>query len=152
MRNYDELFPVLSSFGQAFAKYLRVEKCALDFGVGTPLFPSEIHMISAVDSLAGVGVTELADALCVTKGAVSQMVAKLVKKGMLVKERDPENKARVLIRTTELGSRASEGHRVFHQEHDRDFLQYLSELDPDAYAVVRDMGRQMNRWMDNYLK
>lgn len=152
MRTFDELLPVFSSFGQALAKYVRVEKCAFDFGVGQPLFPSEIHMISAVQSLGQAGVTELADALEITKGAVSQVIAKLEKKGMLVKEQDPGNKARVVVRTTELGRRADECHKRFHQEHDRVFLQYLSELDEDSYAVVRDMGQRMNLWMDNYLK
>ena len=152
MRTYDELLPVLSSFGHVLAKFVRVDKSAYDFGTGGLLCTSEIHMICAVDSFDGVGVTELAEQMSVTKGAVSQVVAKLVEKGMLVKEPDPENRARVVVRTTQLGHSASEGHRRFHQEHDQEFLQYLSELDEEAYAVVRELGERMNQWMDNYLE
>ena len=87
-----------------------VERRAFDFGIGIELYPSEIHTLSTVDQLGGCGVTELARESGVTKGATSQLVSKLVKKGLMVKEPDPENGSKVILRLTELGKRASDNH------------------------------------------
>lgn len=143
--------PVLNLFGSAFAKYAVIDHRAMDFGVGVLLYPSEIHMVSRVDGRDGVGVTDLADELGITKGAVSQLVSKLVRKGMVSKEPDPENRARVAIRTTEKGHLASVNHLEFHRRHDRAFLDYLSGLDEREFAAVIQVGERMNCWMDAYL-
>jgi DNA-binding MarR family transcriptional regulator len=152
MRTFEEMMPVLREFGRAMAKHALVDRKAFDFGMDMDLFPAEIHMLTTVAMQEGVGVTALAEEFGTTKGAVSQLVAKLVKKGLLVKEQDPEHGARVVIRTTELGQIASDNHLAFHREHDKEFLEYMAQLDEASYEAVRVMGRQMNLWMDNYLK
>ncbi|CCO23656.1 MarR family transcriptional regulator [Maridesulfovibrio hydrothermalis] len=152
MRTYDEMMPVFMELGRALAKYSIVDRTAFDFGVGVDLYPAEIHMLTVVDNLGGAGVTELAKELGITKGAVSQLVAKLVKKGLFFKESDPEHGARVIIMPTELGIIACKNHKAFHQDHDKDFLEYMANLDEASYEVVSKMSREMNLWMDNYLK
>lgn len=150
MRSFEELLPVFMLFGRAMVKYAVIDRRPHDFGAGGELYPSEIHMVSAVAGRGPVGVTELARDLGVTKGAVSQVVSKLVAKGLLVKEPDPENRARVAVRATELGRAAGDNHLAFHRDHDRAFLEYLAGLDPDAYATVERLALEMNRWMDGY--
>lgn len=152
MRTFEEMMPVFKNLGKAMAKYSVIDRRAFNFGVGVDLYPAEIHMITVVESLDEAGVTELAEELSITKGAVSQLVAKLVKKGLLIKESNPEHGARVIIRTTTLGSTASKNHLAFHEDHDRDFLKYLSELDDASYEAIHKMSKKMNLWMDNYLK
>ena len=152
MKTFEEMMPVLRELCRAMEKYALVDRKAFDFGIGMDLFPAEIHMLTAVGMQDGAGVTALADEFGITKGAVSQLVGKLVKKGLLVKEQDPEHGARVVIRTTELGRTACECHFAFHKEHDRVFLEYLGQLDEASYETIHKMGREMNRWMDNYLK
>lgn len=146
------MMPILREYGRAMAKYSIIDRKAFDFGIGMNLFPAEIHMLTAVERRGGAGVTELADEFGITKGAVSQLIAKLVKKGLLVKKSDPDHGARVVIRTTELGHTASENHMTFHREHDRAFLEYMAQLDEQSYETIRKMGQQMNLWMDEYLK
>lgn len=152
MRTFEEMTPVLRDFCRAMAKYAIVDRKAFDFGIGMDLFPAEIHMLTAVDLRNEAGVTELAEEFGITKGAVSQLVGKLVKKGLLVKETNPEHGARVVIKTTELGHAASENHLAFHKKHDEAFLEYMAQLDETSYEAIRKMGKQMNVWMDCYLK
>ena len=142
--------PVYCRLGNVLAKYALVDRKPMDFGVGVLLYPSEIHMVSRVDALDGVGVTELADAMGITKGAVSQLITRLEKKGLVAKETDPEHRARVLIRTTGLGRTASANHMEFHRNHDREFLDYLARLDEASYASVVRMAEEMDKWMDTY--
>lgn len=151
MRTFEEMLPVLQAMGRAMAKYAMIDHKPFDFGVGMQLFPVEIHMVSTVHRLGGAGVTELAEEFGVTKGAVSQQVTKLVRKGLLTKKRDPDNGAKVIVAVTDLGRAASENHFRFHQEHDHVFLDYLAGLDETDFKAVEDMAGQMNRWMDGYL-
>ncbi len=146
------MVPVLRNFSRAMAKYSQIERKAFDFGIGMELYPAEIHMVMAVDMRDGAGVTELAEELGITKGAVSQLVTKLVKKGLLLKEPDPENGSRVVVMTTEIGHAASENHLAFHRDHDKIFLEYMATLDAASYATVSQLSEQMEKWMDNYLK
>jgi len=151
MRSFEEIFSMLNLFGSALTKYSLVDGHESDFGAGVSLHPSEIHMVSRVDCRDGVGVTDLAEEIGITKGAVSQMVTRLAEKGLLVKEPDPENRARVVIRTTAKGHTASQNHLEFHRTHDKVFLDYLAGLDDEGYAKVREVGEQLNLWMDEYL-
>ncbi len=152
MRTFEEMMPLLQALGRAMAKYAVVDRTPFDFGVGMELHPAEIHLVTTVDQLDGAGVTELAREFGVTKGAVSQQVAKLVDKGLLAKRRDPDNGSRVVVTVTDLGRKASENHLRFHREHDRLFLEYLAGLDDAEYETVAAMGAQMDRWMDRYLE
>eukprot|EP00828_Plagiopyla_frontata_P030162 TRINITY_DN3919_c0_g1_i1.p1 TRINITY_DN3919_c0_g1~~TRINITY_DN3919_c0_g1_i1.p1 ORF type:complete len:225 (-),score=43.37 TRINITY_DN3919_c0_g1_i1:92-766(-) len=152
MRTFDEMTPVLRKLSRAMAKYAVIDRKPYDFGTGMDLYPAEIHMLTTVDMLGGAGVTELAREFGVTKGAVSQQVAKLVDKGLLAKQSDPENKARVVVTVTSVGRKASLNHLEFHKRHDKAFLDYLSRLDRESYEAVSEMAEEMDRWMDRYLQ
>lgn len=152
MRSFDEMRPVLQLLGRAMAKYSVIDRQPFDFGVGMELYPAEIHMVTTVDMLEGASVTELAREFNVTKGAVSQQVAKLVKKGLLEKKGDPANGSRVIITTTDLGKTASDNHLDFHREYDKAFHAYLGGLDSASYKGVAQLAEEMNKWMDSYLE
>lgn len=152
MRNFDEIKPLLQNVSHALAKYTIIDRMDFDFGVGVSLYPSEIHMLEAINRRNKVGVTELAKEFGITKGAVSQLIGKLVKKELVVKEKDLENKARVIIKTTKLGRKACKNHAEFHKKHDKAFFEYLRQLDDNSYNVALELSKHMNLWMDKYLK
>ena len=62
-------------------KFFEIDKRTRYYGIDVPLFPSEIHMINKIKQNEGIHVTGLANILKVTKGAVSQIIMKLEKKG-----------------------------------------------------------------------
>ena len=59
-----------------------------------------------------INVTELAEYLGITKGAVSQMVDKLIKKGMVNKEMVSDTENEVALELTEKGKIVCKGHKV----------------------------------------
>ncbi|BCS87959.1 MarR family transcriptional regulator [Pseudodesulfovibrio sediminis] len=152
MRSFDDVLPVLKTLGRALEKYARIDKMPFDFGVGDPLFPAEIHMVSTVVTQGPFSVTELAQELGTTKGAVSQLTGRLLKKGLFTKEKDRHNGARVIISATELGRVAHSRHMEFHQKHDAQFMAFLQNLDDSSYQVVCSLSEEMDGWMGNYLK
>ncbi|WP_419784056.1 MarR family winged helix-turn-helix transcriptional regulator [Maridesulfovibrio sp.] len=152
MRTVEEIIPHMRELGRVLVKYNMVERRAFDFGIGIKLYPSEIHTLSAVDQLGGCGITELARESGITKGAASQLVSKLVKKGLMVKEPDPQNGSKVVLRLTELGKKASVNHYNFHLDHDRAFIDYLRAMPEEELHMFDEICSKMNEWMDNYLK
>jgi DNA-binding MarR family transcriptional regulator len=152
MRTVEDIMPNMRELGRVLVKYSMIERRAFDFGVGMDLYPAEIHTISVIDRMGPSGVNDIALESGVTKGAVSQLVTKLVKKGLLEKESDPENGARVIVKLTSLGKKASENHYNFHLEHDQVFINYLRLLDDNELRMFDDLCVEMNKWMDNYSK
>jgi len=146
------MLPVLKSLGQALDKYSRIDKMPFDFGVGDPLFPAEIHMVTTVVMRGPFGVTELAHELGTTKGAVSQLIGRLLKKGLLFKEKSQLNGARVVVSATDLGRVAHANHMEFHARHDAKFIEFLGNLDEHSYQLVCELSEEIDSWMGNYLK
>jgi DNA-binding MarR family transcriptional regulator len=87
-----------------------------DFGTGIPLYRSEIHTIEIVGKSPGINVTRLAERMGVTKGAVSQMLARLIKKKLIEKRAMPGNEKEVMIELTDLGRLAFENHEALHRQ------------------------------------
>ena len=113
-------------------KISEMECTVRNYGTGTPIYEAEIHMIKAIKENEGIHVTGLAEQLGVTKGAVSQIIAKLDKKEMIVKEQDAGNLSRLALRLSAKGETAYLHHEKLHGEFDRlvaDVLVTASEKD-----------------------
>jgi DNA-binding MarR family transcriptional regulator len=70
------------------------------------LYPSEIHLLLVVSRDQPSNATRMAEKLGVTKGAVSQTLTRLEKKGILIKNKDPYNKNELTVSLTPAGQRA----------------------------------------------
>lgn len=90
------------------------DRQALDYGTGDLLYMGEIHTIDAVGRLSRPNVTELAGILGVTKGAVSQMLTRLEKKGHVRKWKDSGQGNELSVELTRKGKIAYRGHIRFH--------------------------------------
>jgi DNA-binding MarR family transcriptional regulator len=83
--NLDEKVDALLESGiRILNKAYMLERKPVDIG-GVLLYPSEFHVIEIVGKYPEKNLTAIASHLGVTKGAVSQMVRKLEKKGSLKK-------------------------------------------------------------------
>lgn len=151
MRTFEEMKIELCSLGDALEKYTQISKLPFDFGVGIPIFPSEIHTVAALCQQESMSITELAKSSGVSKAAMSQLVSRLEKKGLVYRETAPDNQSKQQVRPTKLGRKAQEGHMNYHMEHDRDFFSYIATLPDAEYKVFKELCSQMNQWMDTYL-
>lgn len=87
-----------------------------EFGTGIALSRAEIHTVQAVGRAGEINMTALAAALRVTKGAASQMVARLAAKGLIEKRRSPQSGREVTLVLTPLGRRGHAAHERFHRQ------------------------------------
>lgn len=152
MRTTKNIRADLSVLCMALEKYRQISRMPMDFGVGEPLFPAEIHVVSAVAGEGAMSVTDIARRFGNTKGAASQLVARLEAKGLLAKEADPAKGSRRIVRATQRGKKAHEAHLAFHERHDGPFRAYLMGLDESGYQCFSELCTRMNEWMGTYLE
>ncbi|MDE2118544.1 MAG: winged helix-turn-helix transcriptional regulator [Betaproteobacteria bacterium] len=66
---------------------------------------SQLWILQEVANTPGIGVSELADRLSIHQSTCSQLVEKLVVRGLITKERSKEDQRRVGLRVTEEASK-----------------------------------------------
>ncbi|WMJ81560.1 MarR family transcriptional regulator [Clostridium sp. MB40-C1] len=116
---------------------LEIEKKTRNYGTDQQLFEAEIHMIKAIKENEGIHVTGLADILGVTKGAVSQIIMRLERKGMIIKEKDIKNQSRLVLKLTPKGEIAHINHERFHLEFDDFVNEILGDATEDNIIFLK---------------
>ncbi|MCG8567662.1 MAG: MarR family transcriptional regulator [Desulfobacterales bacterium] len=144
-----------SRFDQLFHKIInkmkRIEQKPRHFGTEVLLYPSEIHTIDAIGCNAGINMTELAALQGVTKGAVSQIVRKLVDKDMVVRMKDERSDREVLLMLTGTGKVAFEAHKDFHGRVDPGLARLIQGADESQIAFVEELFITIDRFCDQLL-
>jgi len=143
---------IAAQFVRVMNTYNALEKTPLEFGTSERLYPSEIHMIEAIGKNHGINVTELGNTLGVTKGAVSQKVARLASKGLVVKVKTPFSEKEVSLKLTDMGWVAFEGHEKFHREMYGDFIKYIEDFSSDEVKRFGDVLKKLGDHIEGYGK
>lgn len=120
------------------------------YGTDQPLHEAEIHMIKAIKEHEGIHVTGLAEALGVTKGAVSQILMKLARKGMIVKDRDADNQSRLVLRLSPKGETAHIHHEQFHQIFDDAVGEILGGASEAETVFLKGFFTALERKIDEF--
>lgn len=121
-----------------------------DYGTGDRLSPAEIHLLQAIETNKGKKITELAEALGVTKGAVSQMVKKLESKGLVLKYGVSGNEKDVLLKLTASGTKAKNGHDRHHARFMEEVKSSLDDLTEDQARFLEKFLMTVERCLDNF--
>ena len=120
-------------------KYQRIEKMPIRVSEGVEITTQEAHTIRAIGEQVNLSVTDVALHFGVTKSAASQIVARLAKKGFLLKGQALDNNKELQLSLTELGWQAFHAHEQFHGE-DLDYLiERLSVFPLQQIAVLSVM-------------
>ena len=146
---YEQLMDVLD---KAFTKVEALHTPSRDFGTGISMFRKEIHTLQAIGQHPKINITALADHMGVTKGAVSQMVAKLVKKGMVRKIYAEDNKKEVIMELTNLGWIGFRNHEKFHMDVFNIAREYYGEQLKAKLEMFMTVMSDLNAILENYEK
>ncbi len=144
------VYNFMNQFVRVVNKYSIIESQPLDFGTGELLHPSEIHFIAAIGKKEGNTVSELSRHFCITKGAASQMVSKLNKKGYVDKTISTYSRKEIVLSLTLKGETAFYGHEEFHKEMDRDFIQE-GLIGQEQLVEFKAMLDKMENHLENYI-
>lgn len=133
-------------------KYSEFEKKKRDYGTGELLTIAEIHTIQAIGDQERINVTTLGKVLGVTKGSASQMIYKLVDKGLVCKSGSPVSDREVELTLTPRGQTAYQKHEEFHASTRGALSELLREMPQELYETSVIYLKKVNEIMDDYLR
>ncbi len=107
-----------------------------NYSTDEDIYRSEIHIMKLIGDYGDLHVSELARKFGVTKGAISQTLKKLERKGLVTKHLDETNNTRLLAELTEKGKKAYLNHEQSHSESDEDMIRFLCELNDNELDTV----------------
>lgn len=93
--------------------------------------------------------TEIANQLGLTKGAVSQTISRLEKKGIILKTKDPYNKNELTLSLTGFGNEAYSYCQSTQASFIRAHEAYLEKLDPKEKEVISSFLHHMEKAIDD---
>jgi DNA-binding MarR family transcriptional regulator len=112
------------------------------------LYASEIHMIDVIGRNPGIHVTEIANKLGITKGAVPKMIRKLLQKELIYRYQAKDNKKMVLFELTEKGCTAFQSHVEFHKKLDQGIIKKFNSLQEPELLIFHDIMNEVERYLD----
>lgn len=139
-------------FLRVSAKFAQLEKKSVDLGVGEKLYPTELHTIEAIGNGDGQTVTTLCEYFDVTKGAVSQIITKLEKKGYVEKRRNQDFAREKIITLTPKGLVAFTNHQALHKEMDKEISLELQKYSTQEIARLRAFLLMAEKQVQKYLE
>ncbi len=134
----NELQDLIDLFLKILHLYSIISKKPKDYGTGDQLYFTEIHTISMVEKNKEINMTQLADIMGVTKGAISQTIRKLVNKNLIIKS-NSNNKKEFNLKLSEKGNIVYKGQESFQKE----LFTFATTLYDRARPEDRDMVKRL---------
>jgi Transcriptional regulators len=114
--------------------------------------PSEVHCIEAIGNLSNPNTTKIAQNVYMTKGAVSKLTKKLIKKNLIESYQKDSNKKEVYFRLTADGQKIYDIHEDLHNSfRKRDAIVFEGVRDED-YDRMLDFIARYNKHLDKEIR
>jgi DNA-binding MarR family transcriptional regulator len=119
---------IIQQLSKMVDTFSQLESKPCNFGSKHMLHYVEIHLIEAIGLADRANVTDLAQQLGVTKGAISQKISKLCKMKLVLKSKDRTDQRNVSISLTEEGCKVFHEHKKFHHDFFKLFVEKNKNL------------------------
>nr|WP_242704524.1 MarR family transcriptional regulator [Enterococcus sp. 665A] len=114
---------------------------------------SEVHCVEFIGNHPLSNVTQLAEGMYMTRGAISKLTKKMVKKGLIESYQKPDNKKEIYFDLTEQGKRVFQIHEALHNEfQNRDKVVFDQLTEEQFTGILRfidsyneHLTKEMNR-------
>lgn len=114
--------------------------------------PSEIHCIAYIGENEDSNVTKLAESFDMTRGAISKLSKKLVKKGLIESYQKPENKKEVYFELTKQGKAIYNIHEKMHREFKNRDQPFFDQITEEQLDVILGFAEKYNTHLDAEIK
>lgn len=129
---------------RVMTKMTSLHSFPIDFGTGVPLHRAEIHTIQAIGDRKETIVTELAEHMNVTKGAVSQIIKKLEGKGMVLRMGRRSDARESVLTLSETGWKGYHCHQHYHLEMFRLAKEYFGKCYDEKILLFTSVMQDMD--------
>jgi DNA-binding MarR family transcriptional regulator len=131
--------------------YSRIEELPIPVEEGLKVTTREAHTIEAVGENEPMSVTQVASYFGITKSAASQMVARLTRKGFLIKKQAVHSNKEFELSLTPSGWKVFRAHERFHGRDKADLVDRLSAFSLSQIATLSVLLESLESVMDQRL-
>ena len=114
--------------------------------------PSEVHCIEYIGRNADSNVTKLAESFYMTRGAISKITKKLIKKGIIESYQKPDNKKEIYFSLTLQGKEIYKIHEELHEEfRERDKV-IFDQVTEEQFDMMLSFVEKYSRHLDEEIE
>lgn len=113
---------------------------------------SEVHCIEYIGRNVDSNVTKLAESFYMTRGAISKMTKKLIKKGAIESYQKPDNKKEIYFRLTEEGQKIYKIHEELHKEFQERDKAVFEQVTEEQFDSMLSFVEKYSRHLDAEIK
>ena len=133
-----EVNNLVSLFQKILQTYTVIEKNPIVIPTGQIIHLTEVQTIAAIGDHPGINMTQLAEVIGVTRGAVSQTLRKLTHKKLVHRSKQKNNKE-INLSLTQIG----EVVQVSYHEKMKEIFLFAESLYESATNAERDLARRL---------
>ena len=113
---------------------------------------SEVHCIEYIGRNADSNVTQLAESFYMTRGAISKITKKLIKKGIIESYQKSDNKKEIYFKLTEQGSVINKVHAELHKEFQERDKAVFEQVTEEQFDIMLSFVEKYSRHLDAEIK
>lgn len=146
---FNELIESIYEVSRSTSAY---ESIPRKYGTEDELYMVEAHTINLIGEKSKVSPSYLANLTNKTKGAISQMVDKLLKKGLVIKYKNPTNNREVIIELSDKGKQAYKYHKELDQIEYGRMLSRLNQFSTEDLINFTKIASVINDHVKNLIQ
>jgi DNA-binding MarR family transcriptional regulator len=109
---------------------------------------SEVHCIEYIGRNVDSNVTKLAESFYMTRGAISKLTKKLIKKGIIESYQKPDNKKEIYFRLIEQGKVIYKIHEELHKEFQERDKAVFEQVTEEQFNAMLSFVEKYSRHLD----
>ncbi|MBE7103329.1 MarR family transcriptional regulator [Bacillus cereus] len=113
---------------------------------------SEVHCIEYIEKNVDSNVTKLAESFYMTRGAISRITKKLIKKGLIESYQKSDNKKEIYFRLTEQGKEIYKIHEDLHKEFEERDKVVFDQVTEEEFDSILSFVEKYSRHLDTEIK
>lgn len=113
---------------------------------------TEVHCIEYIENNSDSNVTKLAETFYMTRGAISKLTQKLIKKGLIVSYQKSDNKKEIYFKLTQQGKEIYNIHADLHKEFQERDKAVFEQVTEEQFDSVLSFVKKYNSHLDAEIK
>lgn len=146
--NREEIFhDLMETIYELSRKIHSYESIPRKYGTEDELYMVEAHTINLIGDHSQTTTSELANLTHKTKGAISQMIDKLIKKDLVTKFKNPNDNREIIIELTKKGEKVYEFHKELDKKEYSFLLDNLTEFSTKDFIKFKEISSTLSKFV-----
>ncbi len=149
--NMNKAEHIIKGFSDVYNKMVSLNKFKMEDSL-KEYTSSEVHCIEYIGENVDSNVTKLAESFYMTRGAISKITKKLIKKGAIESYQKPDNKKEIYFRLTKQGQETYKIHEGLHKEFQQRDKVVFDQVTEEQLDMMLNFMKKYSRHLDAEIK